>query len=308
MLHLADISEFQGTIDWPIYGQSRPAVIVRAHNGARPDRQWAANRDGSRANVRIRGFYQYLSKSTTPETQAAGFCNTIGDLRPGEFVAIDVEEGSGSQVARAQAWMSVVDQRLGTVSWLYSGEAFARAHLGSLVPFSARNKWIANYRTRPPDLPFTLWQHTDAERHPGVRNPCDCSIFMGSVDDLARIVGVVPSPQPSPLPPVVTFPEDHLMRVPVQLPMTSGGSGYWELDGAQAPPKPGDDPTGYPRPAVPFASWTGARPTVNGQYHKAPPNPEPAVTVCESDGGFCEIGFSGFPPNATPLIFLETAS
>lgn len=108
-------------------------------------------------------------------------------------------------------------------------------------------------------------------------------------------------------PPVVTFPEDQLMRVPVQLPKTNG-SGYWVLDGTQNPPNPGDDPLGYPRPAVKFSAWTGAKPTVNGQYHKPPSTPAPEVTVCESDNGFAEIGFAGFPAGSAPLLFLETAN
>lgn len=189
MIHLADVSEFQGPIDWVAYGRSFPAVIVRAHSGYRVDHMWAANRDGARSNVRIRGWYHYLAKSVTPETQAAGFCNAVADLRPGEFVVVDVEEGDSSQVARALAWMTVVDHRLNTRSWLYTGEAFARAHLSALVPFADRNVWVANYRSRPPDLPHTLWQHTDAEPHAGVRRPCDCSIYQGTADQLAALIG-----------------------------------------------------------------------------------------------------------------------
>lgn len=304
MLHIADVSEFQGKIDWPTYGRNHSAVIVRAHTGYRRDAYWNTNRDGARANVQIRGWYQYMAKGISPETQAAGFCNTVEALRAGEFAIVDVEEGDGPQVDRARRWMDVVDLRLGTRSWLYTGEAFARSHLGSLVPFATRNVWLANYRSRPPDLACTLWQHTDKEQHLGVRNPCDCSIYQGTADELALLVGVpTPAPSPSPQPPV-TFPEDHLMRVSVQLPRTAGGSGYWVLDG-----NPGDStPAGPPRPAVKFSAWTGAKPTVNGQYHKAPSTPAPEVTVCESDNGFAEIGFAGFPPNSAPLVFLETGT
>jgi GH25 family lysozyme M1 (1,4-beta-N-acetylmuramidase) len=307
MIHLADVSEFQDTIDWPTYGRSYAAVIVRAHNGHRPDRRWAENRQGARANVAIRGWYHYLVKGSDAAEQAAEFSNTVAPLLPGEFVAVDVEEGSGSQVERAKLWMAVVDKTLNTRSWLYSYQAFAQAHLGSLIPFANRNVWLANYRSRPPDLPCVVWQHTDAEAHAGIRNPCDCSIYHGTAEQFAALVNTA-APDPHPLPPVVTFPEDHLMRIPVQLPHTTGGGGYWVLDGTQNPPHPGDDRTGYPRPAVPFDRWTGARPTVNGQYHKPPAGAEPSVTVCQSDNGFAEIGFAGFEPNSAPLLFLETAT
>lgn len=191
--HLADISEFQGVVDWPTYGRNYGAVIVRAHNGHRPDKNWATNRDGARANVTVRGWYAYLAKDITAETQAAGFCNAVGQLRGGEFCVVDVEEGT-NQTARAKAWMAFVDSRLGTRSWLYTGEAFAMAQLGALVTFADRNLWIANY-SRTPALRHTLWQHTDAEQHAGIRAPCDCSIYNGTVSDLAALVGGAVSPE-----------------------------------------------------------------------------------------------------------------
>lgn len=228
MIHLADVSEFQGTIDWPAYGRAFPAVIIRAHNGSRPDKRFAANRDGARSNVALRGFYHYLKAGRDPAVQAAGFCNTVAALLPGEFVAVDAEEGSGSQVERVQQWMAVVDKRLGTRSWLYSGQAFAQAHLGALVPFHDRNVWLANYRSHPPDLPCTLWQHTDAEAHAGIPAPCDCSIYQGTAAELAALLGGAPTPTP---PIVVTpFPGDHMRRLDMtERGLDGSGHGYTDL-------------------------------------------------------------------------------
>jgi hypothetical protein len=33
----------------------------------------------------------------------------VGSLQPGEFAILDVEEGSGDQSTRAQAWLDYVD-------------------------------------------------------------------------------------------------------------------------------------------------------------------------------------------------------
>lgn len=244
MLHLADVSEFQGVIDWPTYGKHYPAVIVRAHNGSRPDRKWAANRDGARANVAIRGWYQYLTNGADAAKQAAGFCNTLGSLVPGEFAAVDIEEGNGSQVERAQAWMAVVDKRLATRSWLYTGQAFAQAHLGSLAPFHDRHVWLANYRSRPPDLPCTLWQHTDAEAHAGIVRPCDCSIFQGTTEEFAAIVARALHAQVAPNP--IIHAEEADMAMIVLDPKgrdDQGRDSHWEVT------KEGN-----------VKNWNGARP------------------------------------------------
>lgn len=192
MIHLADVSEHQGPVDWAAYGAKYGAVIVRAHNGNRPDNLWEQNRDGARAHCRVRGWYQYLLSGVDPVAQADQFCSTVGALQPGEFVVCDVESGVGSQVDRATTWLNAVDKTLRTHSWLYSFEYFATTKLGALVPFATRNTWVANYRLRPPDLPFTLWQHTDAEAHAGIAAPCDCSIYSGSLDDLAHLVNPTP--------------------------------------------------------------------------------------------------------------------
>lgn len=110
-------------------------------------------------------------------------------------------------------------------------------------------------------------------------------------------------PDPGGSLPVVDFPEDHMQRIPIQLPSTSGGAGWWVLDGNAGDGTPG----GPSRPAIKFTQWTGSAPGINGQYHHAPGAPV-SVTVCESDGGFAEVGFSGFPPGSAPLVFLPIGS
>ncbi|HUX69015.1 MAG TPA: GH25 family lysozyme, partial [Cellulomonadaceae bacterium] len=117
---IADVSEFQQVIDWAAYGASVPGVIIRAHNGTRPDLYWVANRDGARAHVGWRGFYQYLPASIDPVVAARAFQATTGPLLPGEVAILDLEEGSGDQRARRQAWLDTLTD---PVEWTYSGLA-----------------------------------------------------------------------------------------------------------------------------------------------------------------------------------------
>jgi peptidoglycan hydrolase-like protein with peptidoglycan-binding domain len=61
----------------------------------------------------------------------------------------------------------------------YSGRYFARDH--GLQPVD----WIASYGTAEPPETHLLWQFTDAMTIPGIPGTCDCSVFHGSIDDLA---------------------------------------------------------------------------------------------------------------------------
>ena len=72
-LALADVSEFQGTVNWAAYGAANPAVIIRAHNSARADNYFTTNVIGARAHCQWRGFYQYLTAGADPVAAAHAF-------------------------------------------------------------------------------------------------------------------------------------------------------------------------------------------------------------------------------------------
>ncbi|MDA8440544.1 MAG: GH25 family lysozyme [Propionibacterium sp.] len=170
---IADVSEFQQVIDWPTYGAHVPGVIIRAHNGNRPDAYWQRNLAGARANVTWRGFYQYLPANVDPAAAARAFTATIGQLEPGEVVILDLEEGSGDQRARRQLWL---DTMQAPIEWTYSGLYFARSHLPGVSI-----EWIAAYQSSEPTDAHTLWQFTNAHTFPGIARPCDASVFHGTI-------------------------------------------------------------------------------------------------------------------------------
>jgi GH25 family lysozyme M1 (1,4-beta-N-acetylmuramidase) len=189
-LHLADVSEHQGAIDWSVYARSgRRAAIGRAHNGYRADRLFPANQRAMRELLTVRGFYGYVIAGRDPVVQAREFAAAVGRLKPGEFAACDLEEGDGDQSGRAEAWCRIVDQLCGGRTWVYSGEAFWRDHLTTVD--LRRPRWVAKYSANAPRLAHVLWQHADNELHPGI-GPCDCSIFTGTIDQLHQLVANIP--------------------------------------------------------------------------------------------------------------------
>src|ERR1700691_1661828 len=91
-----DISEFQGTIDWPTYKNNSNFVIMRASQGnSYIDKEFGNNRTQARSNDIPHGFYHFANPDlgNTPHDEANFFINLIdGDpILPGEVLALDFE-------------------------------------------------------------------------------------------------------------------------------------------------------------------------------------------------------------------------
>ena len=158
------------------------AIVIRALYGTRVDRAWygGARRDALHAGgARFVGIYAYITGQDIT-AQAKAMISLLGKLRPGEKVIADIEEGPGNQQARWVTWAKAINAALHDPPWDYSGLNYARDH--GLSPVT----WVAAYGSREPDVVHKLWQFTDAYSVPGV-GTCDCSVFHGSIDELAAL-------------------------------------------------------------------------------------------------------------------------
>ena len=131
----ADVSQWQGTIDWTRVGHSGIRfVFVKATEGTTfTDPAFARNRDGARSAGLAVGFYHFADPqgSTVALAQrdaaaeAAHFLAVYQprptDLRP----VLDIERTGGLSPARLQAWVSTwvhtVHRRLHTQPFIYTG-------------------------------------------------------------------------------------------------------------------------------------------------------------------------------------------
>jgi GH25 family lysozyme M1 (1,4-beta-N-acetylmuramidase) len=192
-LNLPDVSEFQPDVTWPeIVAHNGGAAIIRALYGTgHLDAAWyggARRLDAHKAGVKALGIYQYLVATEDALAQAEEFVKVVGKLEPGEFAVLDLEEGGGSQLARAEEWLKYVDEHLtypgSKGAWLYSSNSFFGS--AGLMPIadSSRHTWVADYGARP-TVPHTLWQNSQATQWPGIPKACDNSVFDG---DLAKFL------------------------------------------------------------------------------------------------------------------------
>jgi len=185
---LADISEYQSDIDAGAYlkgGYS--CLIVRAHNGSRADYKWPARRDYLRGyDFTALGWYQYVQPGRDAAQQARDFVDCVGPLRGNEFLIGDFEEGSGSQVSRAEAWFKVVDAAQGFPATLYSGQSYGKTNLGGWSRWQGRPRWIAAYSSQEPTDQHELWQNTDSARFPGLAGGVDGNVYHGTAQEFIK--------------------------------------------------------------------------------------------------------------------------
>lgn len=180
-LVFADVSHWQGDIDWPAYAATSPAAIAKATEGAsKIDERFPANQAGMRAHLPCRGWYHFYTPGVDPIAQARHFAGVVGDLLVGEFAVIDVEQGTA--FADYDRCAAEVDRLLGGLCWLYGGQQVR----------TGRPLWVARYAASTPvpeyepHVPHVLWQYTDAGRHAGIAGRCDLNIHRGDLASLLR--------------------------------------------------------------------------------------------------------------------------
>jgi hypothetical protein len=204
-----DLSEYQATADITGIRKQTSAIILRVAYGANhPDEVFAKFRsEAHAAGYVFVGLYQYLVASQDVASQAMAFCKLVGKLQPGEIPILDLEEGSGNQLARADAWYAYVDAYfsldklpLGNRSWIYSNPSFAKT-AGLTMLFASSRGWLADYATtEPTQPPHTLWQSTDGKTGAYQMSwagcgKCDTNYYPGTAQQLAAMAYQPPTPQ-----------------------------------------------------------------------------------------------------------------
>jgi putative peptidoglycan binding protein/glycosyl hydrolase family 25 len=207
---LGDVSEFQPDVADGTYLRWSEAIIIRATYGAdHDDHAWYGGERRAKLHdggAQFLGIYQYLRADQDAVEQARALVKLLGKLRPGEKVIADIEEGNGSQHARRAAWSHVISDALGDAPWDYAGRFYAAEH--GLQPVD----WIADYSSTEPSVSHRLWQFTDRYDIPGV-GPCDCSVFRGSIAQLAQLAFQPSKPAPKPVPhPAPQWPAGVILR------------------------------------------------------------------------------------------------
>jgi len=96
--HGADVSRYQGDIDWASYAAAKDFVIIKAGGGddsLYTDSKFHTNRSGARAQSGLRiGYYFFGDRSIDAASSANYFISILGTLQDGEILVLDIENHS----------------------------------------------------------------------------------------------------------------------------------------------------------------------------------------------------------------------
>jgi lysozyme len=157
------------------------------------DGAFAHHRDGFRTSNKVGAIYYHYAGGGNPLTEADFFLSTIGDLKPNERVALDVEGKNPVSLPWIQKFMSAMP--LDRIPIFYGGNETWRTIGNPDYPDATVGKvhlWSARYQSgdNEPVIPapwsfWTFWQFTEHFQCSGVSDPCDGNYF--HFDDAALI-------------------------------------------------------------------------------------------------------------------------
>lgn len=201
-----DVSSWQPSIDWLRVAAAgyRFALVKTTGGGAYANEFYAEQIAGARAAGLLVGHYHYAYEADVPGVgplAEAEYFLAHADLRPGELVALDVEEPSawGNLSWWALAWLRRVAERTGARPFLYSYPYYFAERQLDAPELAGYPLWFADYDG--PDDPPRPWREVrlrqvTADRYvPGIGPRIDANEFYGSIEELAALG--VPSPAPT---------------------------------------------------------------------------------------------------------------
>lgn len=154
-------------------------VIHKATQGVRVvDSAYASRRKLAKAAGLMWGAYAFNTGESVPGQVDAFFHAADPDAET--VMVLDFEDNPHSpmSIGMAEAFLGIVDEKLGRKCWIYSGNR-AKDLLGSSIsPFLGSHPlWLAQYgphaRLQPSWSRYSLWQYSESGRLPGTDGAID---------------------------------------------------------------------------------------------------------------------------------------
>lgn len=183
-----DVSQFQGTIDWPTVKPQIHAAIIRIGIGNdqtdQDDTQAARNiSECERLGIPWGAYvYSYASTKGMVQSEFAHMKRMLKGRKPMLPWYLDLEEKDCASFARqaAQEWYDLCKAD-GVAPGVYASTCYYTDHIKT-VPGDT-SLWIADYRGAKPNIgrAYDGWQYTSKGRVNGIRGNVDLSIWYKSL-------------------------------------------------------------------------------------------------------------------------------
>ncbi len=197
---IADLSQYQGTIDFTKAKTELDLAIIRVQSGSSTiDRKYKEYVAGCKANKIPFGHYAYTKFVSVNDavTEARDFLARSD--KGAEFLVVDVEQitvrNPADLIPATQAFINYLHNNGVKKVGLYTGHSFYYENEMSAV--KADFLWIPRYakfdtgfvHTAKPTMPCDLWQYTQCGRLAGVTGYVDLSQLMSGGKDLSYFTG-----------------------------------------------------------------------------------------------------------------------
>lgn len=218
----ADISEYQGDINWQAFNPGAAFVFIKASEGiGYKDKKFDQNKAGVRSlgADMPHGFYHFCD-GYDPVQEAHWFVQCVGDWQPGEVAMVDWEiDPNLDRDAWNETFINTVTQLLGfRPGFWYTNQN--RLVTQSWIRTAATNiaLFIAHYGYTPDEnVPIRWWpfytihQYSSSGNFPGISGRVDTDAFFASaITDFYKFGKPadqpVPAPTPTPIPAPVPEP------------------------------------------------------------------------------------------------------
>ena len=193
----ADVSSYQGDIEWDVLSKNMDFVFIKATEGSKyTDEYFADNFSGAANCGLIHGAYHFFSFESSGEAQAANFINAIDSTEMTDGMlppVIDVElygeyttspESAEKVIPEIRAMSAAIEEHYGVRPIIYcTGTAYSLYHEG----FDGCLLWERNVYFKPFHKDWTFWQYSDSEimdGYSGEEKHIDMNVFKGSASQL----------------------------------------------------------------------------------------------------------------------------
>lgn len=188
---IADISQYQGNINWSKASKDLKYAIIRVQHGSKGDKGYMVD---SARNTNANGAYKYgvpfgqymfaqFTSVKDAQQEAKDFYKRSNAHT--KFFVLDEEQRMSSATSSEQtyvnAWLKTMRGLTNKPLILYSGEYYATAHKLDFSKFDGA--WIAKYSTTKPSVPgvsVDLWQYTSKGSVSGISGNVDLNKVMDS--------------------------------------------------------------------------------------------------------------------------------
>lgn len=192
---IADLSRWNGTLDWPRFAPSVAAVYLKAtEHTTWVDPTFAANRREAQWAGLRHGAYHFFRANRDGLAQARHFYLTAGGAPGGLPPAIDVEEADGVPASlltvRLRDCLLETETLFGVRPVIYTRASFWNTATTRPTWIGDYRLWLAHYSTAitAPALPagasdWWLWQWTSTGRLPGCVTNVDLNRLNRTLDE-----------------------------------------------------------------------------------------------------------------------------